>query len=61
MKLKLRRIGNSYGVLIPKRVLPYDVIKSGYVELVITSGYELEDNVITSPKNKEDVITYERE
>ena len=61
MKLKLRRIGNSYGVLIPKRVLPYDVIKSGYVELVITSGYELEDNVITSQKNKEDVITYERE
>ena len=44
MKLKLRRIGNSYGVILPKKVLPYDLIKSGYVEVTVTDGYDLEDN-----------------
>jgi hypothetical protein len=68
MKLKLRRIGNSYGVILPKKVLPYDLVKQGWVDIVITDGYKLADNdvnVITNTKNiaknKEDVITYESE
>lgn len=44
MKLKLRKIGNSLGVLIPSNVITS--YKAGD-EIVITIG----DNVITKPKN----------
>ena len=49
MKLKLRKIGNSLGVLLPKEVI--GILKAGdEIELgVITNEMKLGVNVITEP------------
>jgi len=69
MKLKLRKIGNSLGVIIPKNVITLNS-KDGFIDLnVITFSASFETkttnvitkvdkNVITLPKVKENVITF---
>jgi antitoxin component of MazEF toxin-antitoxin module len=57
MRLRLRKIGNSYGVLIPRKYLKYDQIQAKEVDIVITDGYDLDKKVITSPKKEPNVIT----
>lgn len=57
MKYKLRKIGNSLGVLIPKEHLKgYN--EGDYIELeVITKGGETQQKVITEPVKEQKVIT----
>ena len=59
---KLRKIGNSYGILLPKNVITLEDLERGYIDIVITSGTVEQENVITSaPKvitSKPNVITH---
>ncbi len=42
MKLKLRKIGNSHGVLLPREiVLPF--LENGFIELVVKDGNTIYD------------------
>lgn len=50
MRLKLRKIGNSFGVILPKDVITSEV-KDGFIELNVIT------NVITFPTVAENVIT----
>ena len=56
MKLKLRKIGNSQGVYIPKEAVEeYEI--GDLVDIVITSSGKPGENVITSGKTPQNVIT----
>ena len=56
-KAKLRKIGNSLGVIIPANVIT-SYKEGDDIELnVITSKDKVNDNVITSVKDKGNVIT----
>jgi antitoxin component of MazEF toxin-antitoxin module len=57
MKLKLRKIGNSYGVILPKNVITSEVLEAG--EIVITLGGNRQ-NVITSGDKNRNVITLDK-
>lgn len=56
-KAKLRKIGNSLGVLIPKDVITGQGVGDEIELNVITEGKVITDNVITNDSSTGDVIT----
>jgi antitoxin component of MazEF toxin-antitoxin module len=55
-KAKLRKIGNSMGVIIPSNVITSYKEGDEITLNVITSGQENKDNVITSKPTRADII-----
>jgi len=57
IKAKLRKIGNSMGVLLPKEVITGYALRDDIELEVITKGFESVEKVITKEENTLPVIT----